>query len=112
MPTTAWITTSWDDGHPLDMRLAEMLVCNKLKATFYIPRHIPSGVMSQAQVRELSQTFEIGGHTLDHVFLPTVPDSSPGSRSPGAGSGSRTPPENRARCFARRRESSMRHTSL
>src|SRR4051812_45780561 len=75
MPTTAWITTSWDDGHPLDMRLAEMLVRNNLKATFYIPRTIPSGVMSEAQVRELSQTFEIGGHTLDHVFLPTVPES-------------------------------------
>ena len=71
----AWITTSWDDGHPLDMRLAEMLSRHNLKATFYIPRAIPSGVMSEAQVRELSHSFEIGGHTLDHVFLPTVPDT-------------------------------------
>jgi len=74
--STAWITTSWDDGHPLDMRLAEMLNRNNLKATFYIPRSIPTGVMSEAQVRELSRSFEIGGHTLDHVFLPTVADAA------------------------------------
>ena len=74
MPPAAWITTSWDDGHPLDMRLAEMLHRNNLKATFYIPRAIPSGVMSESQMRELSQSFEIGGHTLDHLFLPTIPD--------------------------------------
>ena len=74
MPT-AWITTSWDDGHPLDMRLADLLRRNNLKATFYIPRAIPSGVMSEMQIRELSHSFEIGGHTLDHVFLPTVPDA-------------------------------------
>ncbi len=70
----AWITTSWDDGHPLDMRLADMLHRNNLRATFYIPRAIPSGVMTESQIRELSQSFEIGGHTLDHLFLPTVPD--------------------------------------
>jgi peptidoglycan/xylan/chitin deacetylase (PgdA/CDA1 family) len=75
MPPTAWITTSWDDGHPLDLRLAEMLQRNNLKATFYIPRAIPTGVMSESQVRELSQSFEIGGHTLDHLFLPTIPNA-------------------------------------
>jgi peptidoglycan/xylan/chitin deacetylase (PgdA/CDA1 family) len=57
------------------MRLAEMLHRNNLKATFYIPRSIPSGVMPESQVRELSQSFEIGGHTLDHLFLPTIPDA-------------------------------------
>jgi peptidoglycan/xylan/chitin deacetylase (PgdA/CDA1 family) len=75
-PPTAWITTSWDDGNPLDMRLAEMLHRYGLKATFYIPRAIPSGVMGESQVRELSQSFEIGGHTLDHLFLPTIPDEA------------------------------------
>jgi len=75
MSSGAWITTSWDDGHPLDMRLAEMLHRNNLKATFYIPRAIPSGVMSESEIRELSQSFEIGGHTLDHLFLPTIPDA-------------------------------------
>jgi peptidoglycan/xylan/chitin deacetylase (PgdA/CDA1 family) len=70
----AWITTSWDDGHPLDLRVAEMLNRHGLPGTFYIPKFIPSGVMSEAEIRELAQSFEIGGHTIDHVFLPTIPD--------------------------------------
>ena len=32
------ITTSWDDGHPLDFKLAELLNKYNLKGTFYIPR--------------------------------------------------------------------------
>jgi peptidoglycan/xylan/chitin deacetylase (PgdA/CDA1 family) len=75
MAPQVWLTTSWDDGHPLDMRLAELLDRYKLAATFYIPRNAPTGVMPESQVRELSQSFEIGGHTLDHRFLPTIPDT-------------------------------------
>jgi peptidoglycan/xylan/chitin deacetylase (PgdA/CDA1 family) len=75
MSSQAWLTTSWDDGHPLDMRLAELLHDNRLAATFYIPRKAPTGVMPESQLRELSQSFEIGGHTLDHLFLPTIPDA-------------------------------------
>lgn len=71
---SAWLTTSWDDGHPLDMRIAELLARNNLTGTFYIPRSAATGVMSEAQIRELSQTFEIGGHTLDHLFLITIDD--------------------------------------
>ena len=68
MPQT-YITTSWDDGHPLDARLAEMLTRHGLAGTFYIPRSISTGVMSDAALRELSTRFEIGAHTLNHVFL-------------------------------------------
>jgi len=75
MNPRAWLTTSWDDGNPLDLRIAEMLHANHLKGTFYVPRAIPTGVMSEAQIRELSESFEIGGHTLDHLFLPTIPDA-------------------------------------
>ena len=31
--------------------------------------------MNEAQIRQLSQQFEIGAHTLHHVFLTQVPDS-------------------------------------
>jgi hypothetical protein len=72
----AIFTTSWDDGHPLDFRIAEMLARFGLRGTFYIPRHIDSGVMSEAQMRELSQSFEIGAHTLNHVFLTTTDDTN------------------------------------
>jgi peptidoglycan/xylan/chitin deacetylase (PgdA/CDA1 family) len=68
------ITTSWDDGHPLDFRLAEMLASRNLRATFYIPRNADTGTMSADNVRELSQQFEIGAHTLDHVFLDRASD--------------------------------------
>ncbi len=68
MPQT-YITTSWDDGHPLDARLAEMLTRHGLTGTFYIPRAISTGVMSDAALRDLSTRFEIGAHTLNHVFL-------------------------------------------
>jgi hypothetical protein len=68
----ACITTSWDDGHPADLRLAEMLARHGLSGTFYIPRSISTGVMSAAQIRELAERFEIGAHTLNHVFLSDV----------------------------------------
>lgn len=73
-PRQAIFTTSWDDGHPLDFRIAEMLSRYGLRGTFYIPRAIETGVMSEAQMRELSGSFEIGAHTLNHVFLPTTDD--------------------------------------
>jgi peptidoglycan-N-acetylglucosamine deacetylase len=74
MPADCIITTSWDDGHPLDLRLAEMLAARNLRATFYIPRNADTGTMPPANVRQLSQQFEIGAHTLDHLFLDRTPD--------------------------------------
>ena len=78
-PHTARITTSWDDGHPLDFRLAEMLARHGLPGTFYIPRSASTGTMSAAQVRELSELssrFEIGAHTINHVFLTETDDAT------------------------------------
>lgn len=69
-----WMTTSWDDGHPLDMRLAELLERYGIAATFYIPRKSAHSRINAKQIRELSQKFEIGAHTLDHVYLDRVSD--------------------------------------
>ena len=69
-----WITTSWDDGHPLDMRLAELLDKYGIAATFYIPRKSSHSGINAKQIRELSQKFEIGAHTLDHIYLDRVSD--------------------------------------
>jgi len=74
MTRNAYITTSWDDGHVLDFRIAGMLAKHGLTGTFYIPRDASTGVMSESAVREISQTFEIGAHTMSHVFLDTVGD--------------------------------------
>jgi peptidoglycan/xylan/chitin deacetylase (PgdA/CDA1 family) len=68
------LTTSWDDGHPQDLRLAELLAKYGLTGTFYIPRASQRPTLTADQVRHLSQRFEIGGHTLDHIYLDTVPD--------------------------------------
>jgi len=65
------ITTSWDDGHPSDLRVAEMLARHGLAGTFYVPSRNSEGqpVMAPADVRALSSGFEIGGHGRDHVVL-------------------------------------------
>ena len=84
MPPQAFITTSWDDGHPADMRVAEMLARHGLTGTFYVPRSVETGVMSLSQLRELAGQFEVGAHTLNHVFLSDTDDAT--ARSEIAGS--------------------------
>jgi peptidoglycan/xylan/chitin deacetylase (PgdA/CDA1 family) len=70
------ITTSWDDGHPLDFRVADLLSRYGLTGTFYIPRRCQTPTMSPEQVTELSRYFEIGAHTMDHVFLDSCNDQT------------------------------------
>lgn len=62
---------SVDDGHPLDMRLAELLHKRGIPASFHVPIHNIEGapVLLPAEIRELATNFEIGSHTLDHRFL-------------------------------------------
>jgi glycosyltransferase involved in cell wall biosynthesis/peptidoglycan/xylan/chitin deacetylase (PgdA/CDA1 family) len=71
-----WVTTSWDDGHVLDMRLATMLRDRALAGTFYVsPRSVelqPADRLSPSAIRDLAQDFEIGGHTLTHRRLTTL----------------------------------------
>jgi peptidoglycan/xylan/chitin deacetylase (PgdA/CDA1 family) len=70
----AVVTTSWDDGHRLDPRLAVLLEKYQVPGTFYIaPRNVefdPADRLPPEGVRELGERFEIGGHTLSHHRLP------------------------------------------
>lgn len=67
------LSLSIDDGNPLDLKLADVLDKNGLKATFYIPIKKPRGkVLTKKQIRMLAQGFEIGAHTYNHVDLTTV----------------------------------------
>lgn len=68
------LVTSWDDGHPLDIKLANMLDTYGIPATFYIPlRNIQNKpVMNAKQIKELSERYEVGGHTINHVNLTTL----------------------------------------
>ena len=71
----ALLTTSWDDGNPLDLRVAQMLGEHGLPGTFYVPRAANSGTMSADQLRQLAGHFEVGGHTLDHQHLTQLCDA-------------------------------------
>src|SRR4051812_28386608 len=70
------LTTSWDDGHPLDFRIADLLSKYGLTGTFYIPRHCQTPTIPEIQVRELSRYFDIGAHTMHHVFLDACNDAT------------------------------------
>jgi peptidoglycan/xylan/chitin deacetylase (PgdA/CDA1 family) len=74
MMKKAWLTTSWDDGHPLDFKIADLLWRYGLTGTFYIPRAAPTGAMSPDHMRDLGSAFEIGSHTINHVFLDGASD--------------------------------------
>jgi len=73
MHTSASCTTSWDDGHPLDHRVADLLAKYGLTGTFYVPLDNFLPVMTAAEIRQLSETFEVGAHTTHHVVLTDVP---------------------------------------
>jgi peptidoglycan/xylan/chitin deacetylase (PgdA/CDA1 family) len=79
--TNPLVTMSWDDGHPLDLRLADLLAKYGFKATLYVPGRFPSDagcqangarVLSGPELRQLARHFEIGSHTLDHSRLDSV----------------------------------------
>jgi peptidoglycan/xylan/chitin deacetylase (PgdA/CDA1 family) len=67
-------TCSIDDGHPSDMRMAELLHKHGLNGTFFIPVKNAEGhpVMKPAEIRSIAERFEIGSHTHDHCFLSSV----------------------------------------
>jgi peptidoglycan-N-acetylglucosamine deacetylase len=67
------VTTSWDDGDPQDLRVAEMLQSRGLPGTFYVPIIGYNGrpILDAPDLRTLSsQGFEIGAHGVSHHVLP------------------------------------------
>jgi peptidoglycan/xylan/chitin deacetylase (PgdA/CDA1 family) len=64
------VTFSWDDGHPLDMRIAELMANHGLPATFYIPINITGPTLDPHQLIDLAAMgMEIGSHGLSHSQL-------------------------------------------
>ncbi len=74
MSKSLWITTSWDDGHPLDLRLADLLEKHAVPGTFYVPMESERGTLSPENLRELATRFEVGGHTVRHLDLTALSD--------------------------------------
>jgi glycosyltransferase involved in cell wall biosynthesis len=73
-----FVTTSWDDGHKLDKKLADLLLRYNIKGTFYIsPKNSEfkeADLLTGNEIIELSKNFEIGGHTLTHPVLSRLED--------------------------------------
>lgn len=70
----ALFTFSSDDGHPSDIKVAELLGKHGLTGTFYVPIRNCEGLptMSGDQLRAIARYFEIGSHTADHCYLRNV----------------------------------------
>ena len=74
-PIPRIVTTSWDDGDPCDLRVAELLRARDLPGTFYFPfigydgRQTLTHDHLKSFVRE---GFEVGGHGMSHNVLPPL----------------------------------------
>jgi peptidoglycan-N-acetylglucosamine deacetylase len=67
------VTTSWDDGDPCDLKVAELLRTRGLAGTFYVPLIGYDGrrTLDPGHLRSLaSEGFEIGAHGTSHNALP------------------------------------------
>jgi peptidoglycan-N-acetylglucosamine deacetylase len=65
MDGNRFVTTSWDDGDQLDLKLADLLESKGIRATFYVPVHATfrPNILSPNDIRRLSDRgFEIGAH--------------------------------------------------
>jgi peptidoglycan/xylan/chitin deacetylase (PgdA/CDA1 family) len=66
-------TTSWDDGHALDKRIADLLDTYSLKGTFYVlPPKVQKNPLSDEDIRSLGERHEIGAHTMSHRNVSTL----------------------------------------
>lgn len=54
---------SFDDGHPLDLKTADLLEKYGLTAIFFIPSCSP---LKDEEIQRLAHKHEIGGHTVNH----------------------------------------------
>ena len=71
----ALVTTSWDNGHPYDLRLASLLSTYQVAGTFYVPSsYSKRPMMEDSQLRDLiGMNMEIGSHTDTHLVLTKLP---------------------------------------
>ncbi len=71
-----YLTISVDDGHPLDMKAAELLSRYGLAATFYVPVKNPERpIMDKSEIQKIGEAFEIGAHTYNHRVLTGLPQA-------------------------------------
>ena len=64
-----FVVTSWDDVTKLDLKLCEILETYKLKGTFFVINDWIGTEISKDELHHISESHEIGAHTLSHVNL-------------------------------------------
>lgn len=72
MSTPRIVTTSWDDGDPQDLKVAELLRQRGLSGTVYFPfiGYDGRATLSAQDLRTLvREGFEVGGHGMSHNVL-------------------------------------------
>lgn len=69
-----FFTTSWDDGYPLDIKLAKLLLKYNIKGTFYIAfKNKERKVLKKKDINHLCKVgFEIGSHSVSHPILTKI----------------------------------------
>ena len=70
------VTTSWDDGHKLDLKLVRLLKKYDIRGTFYIsPKNREfreEDLLSNEEIKKINRDFEIGAHTITHPKLTKI----------------------------------------
>ena len=61
------VTTSWDDGHELDIKLINMLDLYGIKGTFYLSKS--TNQLNVKEIKEISARHEVGAHSIGHKRL-------------------------------------------
>jgi peptidoglycan-N-acetylglucosamine deacetylase len=68
------VTTSWDDGDPLDLKLAEMLAKYTVPATFYLViDNYERRCLDRPQIQRIARNFDVGAHSYHHFDLTKIP---------------------------------------
>ena len=66
------VTTSWDDGNKLDLKLGELLDKYQMKGTFYPSPGSKKFSLEENELKQLAQFQEIGAHTISHPQLTRI----------------------------------------
>lgn len=71
------LSASWDDGAKTDLRMAELMQKYNIPTIFYWPSKLGThknigkakSFLTIAECKELSNSFEIGSHSMTHQFM-------------------------------------------
>lgn len=68
------VTSSWDDGQEVDLKLVKLLDKYHVMGTFYVTESYKDP-LEKSSLIEIAKKHEVGAHTLTHVDLAKIPAS-------------------------------------